>query len=194
VHKNGFTKAMAKQLAIEVREELGVGVHEAFDPYVLADEYGVQVFTLDEIADGLGDVGDAVRHFTEFRASVFSAAVVPLGSGRVIVENPAHTVPRRRSTLAHEMSHVVLEHEFTTLLRTEGRCRESDREQEMQADELSGELLLPSDAALRLAYNGVCDDDVALRFDVSIEFARWRMNSTGARTRAQRAAARRRGT
>ncbi|MGW2611936.1 ImmA/IrrE family metallo-endopeptidase [Streptomyces mirabilis] len=53
--------------------------------------------------------------------------------------------------MAHEMAHVVLEHSFSTLLRTSGgECRESDREQEAEAAELSGELLIPSDAALRL--------------------------------------------
>jgi hypothetical protein len=61
---------------------------------------------------------------------------------------------------------------------------------EGQAAELSGELLVPGAAARRAAAHGRSDDQVADQFDVSTEFARWRMNVTGARRIATRAAAR----
>ncbi|MFC8175272.1 MULTISPECIES: ImmA/IrrE family metallo-endopeptidase [unclassified Streptomyces] len=188
--RRGF-KAEAKRLALEVREELGVTAHEPMDPYALAELYGIDVFTLHEVAEDHSGAMAALRHFTEVRPDVFSAAVLCLGRRRVIVENSGHERPRRVSTLAHEMSHVLLEHEFTTLLRTSGReCRDSDHDQESEAAELSGELLLPFDAARRLAHNGVPDESVAARFGISTEFARWRMNATGARRIAQRARAR----
>ena len=192
--RRGF-KAEAKRLALEVRAELGVSAHRALDPYELAEQWGVRVLTLSDAVDECPEVMPAFLHLTEARPEVFSAAVLPYGTGRIIVENCSHELARRASTLAHEMSHVILEHAFTTLLRTSndsgGKCRESDREQEDEAAELSGELLIPSDAARRLAYNGTPDETVAQRFGVSIEFARWRMQATGARLIASRAAARR---
>ncbi|MEU3603666.1 ImmA/IrrE family metallo-endopeptidase [Streptomyces sp. NPDC006798] len=188
--RRGF-KAEAKRLALEVRGELGVTAHEAMDPYALAKLYGIEVFTLHEVTEDRPFEAAALQHFTEVRPEVFSAAVLCLGRRRVIVENSGHQRPRRASTLAHEMSHILLEHEFTTLLRTSGReCRNSDRDQEDEAAELSGELLLPFDAARRLARDCVPDGDVATRFGISTEFARWRMNATGARLIAKRAKAR----
>jgi Zn-dependent peptidase ImmA (M78 family) len=189
--RRGF-KSEAKRLALEVREELEIDAHSPLDPYQLAMLYGVPVFALSDITQGEPELAPALAHFTSTKPDVFSAAVIPIGTGRAIVENCGHEPQRRVSTLAHEMAHVLLEHSFTTLLRTSGgECRESDREQEDEAAELSGELLIPSDAALRLAYRSIPDEEVAERFGVSLKFARWRMDATGARIRATRAAARR---
>ncbi|MFF8868017.1 ImmA/IrrE family metallo-endopeptidase [Streptomyces sp. NPDC015139] len=187
--QRGF-KAQAKRLALEVRQELGLTAHARLDPYELAELYGVRVFALDDVASA-PELAGALRHFTEVRPEAFSAAVIPVGHGRVILENSAAEPPRRASTLAHEMSHILLEHSFTTLLRTSGKeCRESDREQENEAAELSGELLLPTEAAHRLARRSATDEDAAALFGVSVEFARWRMNTTGARIINRRARAR----
>jgi Zn-dependent peptidase ImmA (M78 family) len=69
-----------------------------------------------------------------------------------------------------------------------GCANPASKEMEDQAAELSGELLLPAAAARRAAAYGRSDDQVAVQFDVSSEFARWRMNVTGARRIASRAA------
>jgi Zn-dependent peptidase ImmA (M78 family) len=90
------------------------------------------------------------------------------------------------------MAHLLLEHEFDGILFTDGKCGRRDpvtKQMESEATELSGELLLPQVAARRAAIAGKTDDEVAELFDVSIEFARWRMNATGARKIAQRTAA-----
>ena len=92
---------------------------------------------------------------------------------------------------SHEMAHLLLEHEFDRILFTNGNrgcANPASKEMESQAAELSGELLLPCAAARRAAVYGRTDDQVADQFDVSTEFARWRMNVTGARKIASRAA------
>jgi Zn-dependent peptidase ImmA (M78 family) len=89
------------------------------------------------------------------------------------------------------MAHVLREHAFVATLMDNDGCRVSDPQQEAEATELSGELLLPFEAAKLLAFDGVSDAHAAERFGVSIEFARWRMQSTGARIIAQRARAKR---
>ena len=76
--------------------------------------------------------------------------------------------------------HLLLVHGMLHLLGYE--------HEEDEAAEISGELLIPFEAAKRLARQKATDDEVALRFGVSPELARWRMNSTGARIIAQRAA------
>lgn len=102
--RRGF-KAEAKRLALEVREELGVTAHEAMDPYALAELYGIDVFTLHDVAQDHSEATAALRHFTEIRPDVFSAAVLCLGPRRVIVENSGHERPRRASTRARDVAH-----------------------------------------------------------------------------------------
>ncbi|MFI6076548.1 ImmA/IrrE family metallo-endopeptidase [Actinoplanes sp. NPDC051343] len=177
-----MNKAALKRLAIELRAELGLGTHEPFDPFELAELYGVDVYPLST----LGCAPRVLEHFQVNRLEVFSGALVPVGTGAVIIENDAHPVVRRRSTGGHEMAHVVLEHPFTAALVNEGGCRLANKEHEAEAAELSGELLIPFDAAKRLARRGVTNEEAAAEFEVSVEVARWRLDSTGARKIAAR--------
>ncbi|GHF59650.1 hypothetical protein FHX82_000485 [Amycolatopsis bartoniae] len=175
--RRGFKKE-ARELALEVRAELGVEVLAPLDPYALAELYGIEVLDLTHPALP----AESVRHLTEVRPQVFSAALVPLDpSGAVIIENHVHPLRRRRSTLAHEMAHVLLEHPFGPTLADENGCRSGVRRLEDEAAELSGELLLPTDAARVAALRGWSDHTVANRFQVSVAMAQWRMNVTGAR-------------
>jgi Zn-dependent peptidase ImmA (M78 family) len=180
-------KADLARRALELRQDIGLDAHAIFDPYKLAEEWGIDVFQLSDL-----DCSDAaLQHLKFTRRSVFSGALVPFGTGAVILENDSHDPFRRRSTAAHEMAHVVLGHPFTATLVNEKGCRVSDKENEKEAAELGGELLLSAKAAKRLAWQEVSDADVAIRYGVSIEIARWRMQVTGARLIAQRARAKR---
>jgi hypothetical protein len=181
-------KAALKRLAIEVRSEVGVGIYEPFDPFQLAKLYGVAVYQLSSLECS----PRALSHFQIHRPDVFSGALVPFGSGAVIIENDAHAPERRRSTGSHEMAHLVLEHPFTTTLVNERGCRMADGDHEKEAAELSGELLLPFEAAKALAHQDATDEEAAEQFEVSVEVARWRLNSTGARKIAANARKRKR--
>ncbi len=179
--RRGF-KAAARRLAADVRDELDIRAFDPLDPYALARLYGVEVFTLDES----WLPRDAVEHFTGTAAESFSGALIQIGTGSVIVENHAHRDTRRRSTVAHEMAHVLLEHEFGVLVTSGTSCRAASTEVEQEAAELSGELLLPCDAARTAAFRGWTDISIARHFRISEPMARWRMNVTGARRIARR--------
>ncbi|PXY31880.1 ImmA/IrrE family metallo-endopeptidase [Prauserella muralis] len=174
--RRGF-KAEAKRLALQVREELGVAVFAPLDPYALAELYGIEVCDLSHPTLP----ADAVRHFTGPAAAAFSGALLAVGTGRVIVENHVHEPTRRRSTIAHEMAHVLLEHDVDLLLTAEDLCQSSASAVEQEANELAGELLVPRDAATVAAFRGWTDASVARYFRVSESMARWRMNATAAR-------------
>ena len=142
-----WTKAHLARLAAEVREnELKANLYQRICPYELADLYGVAVYTLRDLAWS-GCSPEAIEFFTSVRPEAWSAAVVPNGTGQFIVENAAHGPRRRRSNIAHEMPHLLLEHEFDRILFTNGQrgcANPASKEMERQAAELSGELLLPS--------------------------------------------------
>jgi Zn-dependent peptidase ImmA (M78 family) len=187
-------KAELARLAIEVRQQdLGLTEYQRLCPYQLAEEHGITVYSLADLA-AAGCSAEAIELFASLKPEVWSAALVPNGTGQFIVENVAHNRLRRRSNVAHEMAHLILEHEFDEILFAgdERGCKDPvSKRVEAEATELSGELLLPAAAARRAAIRRLSDQDVADLFDISVDFARWRMNVSGARLIAQRSAQKR---
>lgn len=177
-----MNKNELKRLAVEVRAEIGLGPRDVFNPWLLAETYGIDVYRLSEV-----DCSDeALQHFCGAGASAFSGALIPLGTGAVILENDSHEIQRRRSTLGHELAHLLRNHPFGQGIVNEGGCRVANPELEAEAAELGGELLLPFEAAKALARKQTTDEQAAAEFQVSIDIARWRLNHTGAREIARR--------
>ncbi|MEV5413166.1 ImmA/IrrE family metallo-endopeptidase [Thermopolyspora sp. NPDC052614] len=176
-------------LALEVRDELTLSIDDPFDPYVLCDKYGVPTYRLDDLSD-YECSPEAVEYFLSKRPNVWSAALVPHGTAKFIVENTAHEVVRRRSNVTHELSHLLLEHEFDRILWTDDGCRKMNPQIEKEAAYLAGELLIPKKAAIRAAFRERSNQEVASMYNVSEKFAQWRMDASGARRIAQRSRAR----
>jgi hypothetical protein len=173
-----------REVAEEERSDLGLGKHDPFDPYALAEAHGIPVYSLTELLDS--DLGaEAHDHFHSSSSRSWSAALVPLGSARVIVENDAHAPVRRRSNIAHELGHHLLEHPFENVVLGEDHKRQFDPTMEKQALFISGQLLIPDDAARKAAYAGWDNARVAEAFAVSEQFAQMRM--AGPRVVADRA-------
>lgn len=103
----------------------------AFRPYAFASEYGIPVVQLSDL-DGV-----ARDYFLRADGSALSGALIPNGSGVVILENDAQPLTRRRTTMCHELAHVVLEHQFGVSLSDERKCGLGG-DQEAEADWLSG--------------------------------------------------------
>jgi hypothetical protein len=180
--RRGF-KEEAKRLALEVRVEIGLGPLDRLDPRDLASEYGIPVYTVTALAAARAPVRSWIAGAG---LPVFSAALVPVGTGMLIVDNDLHSAARRASSIAHEMAHVLCEHRFTAALITAEGCRAASREDEAQADWLGGELLIPYTAAVAAARSGWSDQQVADTYGVSAARAAMRMNASGARLLVQR--------
>lgn len=173
-----------REVAQEEREALGLAVTERLDPYRLAGEHGIPVYTLSELREW--DLGEAAhRHFFTNTRGNWSAALVPLGRSRVIVENDAHAEVRRRASIAHELGHHLLEHAFEGVLLGEDHSRVLDATKEKQATFVAGELLVPGAAAIKAAYAKWTNTQVAQVFGVSEQFAQMQMK--GPRVVAARA-------
>jgi hypothetical protein len=180
-----WTQAAMREVARQERAVLGLTPSSPLNPYDLAAEHGIEVYPIEELAGGPRSA--SVLHFTRVRRSAWSAALIPIGSARIIVENTAHSPARRRSSIAHELGHHLLEHEFDDVLLTEDGCRRFDAGKERQARFISGELLIPLPAATRAAFDGKTNQEVARAFGVSTQFAQ--MCMAGPRILAQRALA-----
>ncbi|MEV4539812.1 ImmA/IrrE family metallo-endopeptidase [Asanoa sp. NPDC049518] len=103
-----------------------------------------------------------------------------MGTTKVIVTNPLRAVGRIASDLAHEISHLILEHELSEIAEFDGipfrTCRPDEEE---QATALGGTLLLPRPLLIRAAARGMGSEEIAQHYSVTIEMARYRYNATG---------------
>jgi hypothetical protein len=173
--RRGF-KAEAESIAQLVRAELGLGPLDALDCFALATAWGIPVVSLGELReDGAKD--RSVRRLLSEDAA-FSATTVVLGTKRLIVYNPRQPPGRSSSNLAHELSHLILEHDAAPAIGI-GGCRHWDGVQEAEADWLGATLLVPRESALEWMLRNGDLQDGARNFGVSVELFRWRVNHTG---------------
>jgi len=176
-------KAMA-EVATQERRDLGLDFMDPLDPYALAEAHGIPVYPISELAES-GCARETIQHFLVTRKKAWSAAIVPVGPARLILENDAHEHVRRRSTIAHELSHHLLEHTFPETLLTQDHDRAFSPAVEKQAQFLSSALLVPEQAARKFAFKDADNPTVAEHFNISTQMAQLCMK--GARVYAANA-------
>jgi Zn-dependent peptidase ImmA (M78 family) len=172
---------------------LGLGPNDRLDPRRLALHIGVKVVELSLLVAN-GASSDSVMHFQTAGQSDFSAVTVFRESRCLIIINEVHTPARQASSLAHELSHLLLKHPPHNAVAENG-CRLAFSDIEREADYLASVLLVPAEGALTAARKGLPLAQAAAHFGVSEPMMRWRFNDTHAlkRVEAERAVARRRG-
>lgn len=189
--RRGF-KTLSERLAAEVRDELGVHGHAPFDPFAYAAEIlRIPCEPFSALSqDGCSE--ETLAHLAGAGRQDFSAGTFYLGTRRLILFNEHNSTARRNSDVAHELAHVLCEHEPGPALGT-GGCRVWDQVQEDEASWLSGVLLVPRAAALRVARRRTPVEQAALDYHVSVDLMKWRLNKSGARIQAGREARKARG-
>ena len=173
--RRGF-KSEAERIAKRVRTELGMSATQSVAPEILADLLGIEVRAGDELIPRA-----RFDDLEEIQPGSFSACTLRPSPDRVVVVyNPISYKTRRRSDLAHELAHILLDHELSRLERlgdvTFFSC---DAIQEEEAAWLSGCLLLPRALLLAEVHSGVSAKDIANKFSVSEKMAQYRLNVTG---------------
>lgn len=177
------TKAALGRLAKMVRTETGCDPHEPFDPWAWSNDNGIPFLSLDEI-----NADPAARHhFVVERPGVWSALLTRYGMQHVVLYNPSHSPERVRSDLVHEVAHLAAEHELSDAwIDDNGGCGATSANDEQEAAELAGALLVPADVARAHAIAGRSIESLADKYDVSIPMARWRLQLSGGPTIAKR--------
>ena len=173
--RRGF-KSEAERTAELVRRDLGLGLLDRLDCFALAEAWGIPVVSLGELReDGASEA--SIRRLLSPEAG-FSATTIVVGPRRLIVYNPRQEPGRKANSLAHELAHVILEHEAAPAIGV-GGCRHWDGGQEAEADWLGGALLVPRAGALAWMLERDDIDAGASNFGVSLALFRWRINHTG---------------
>jgi hypothetical protein len=173
--RHGF-KADAERLAIAIRGELGLGPTQPVNCGDVCKELGIPTITVSDLV-AAGASRKSIRCITSPGAK-FSAMTVASGTRRLVVYNAHHPPGRQANSLAHEISHILLEHPLAPALGV-GGCRMWDAVLEAEADWQAGALLVPRGAAFAWMRSGGSLEDGAQHFGVSLALFRWRVNQTG---------------
>lgn len=184
--RRGF-KTEANDIANEIRQELKLKPLDRFEPLDLATLLEIPVIKLSAFRQ---KIPDAVEFFMGRDTKAFSAVTVFRGLARTIVYNDAHSEPRQRKDITHELSHALLLHPPMPALNDYG-CRKFNADFEDEADWLCDALLVTEQAALSIAFRSVSDLEASIEYGVSEQRMRYRLNVTAARRRAARSSRRR---
>jgi Zn-dependent peptidase ImmA (M78 family) len=187
--RRGF-KSEAERLADRTRGQLGLQPHVQMPIRDLAKHLNIEIHSADALVGSA-----ALEELHRLQPGAFSAATFHLPDGRtVIVYNPLNEASRTNSDIAHEIAHILLNHEVRELQKVGGHTfLTCSPEQEEEANWLAGCLLLPRALLLREAYAGTDPEAIARKQGVSIPMARFRLNASGVLLQAQRARSRRTG-
>ncbi|MHB1887389.1 MAG: ImmA/IrrE family metallo-endopeptidase [Acidimicrobiales bacterium] len=183
--RRGF-KTHAERLATDIRQRLHCGDDEPAPLADVAKELDVDIVSADMLVDL-----SRLEELQALQPDAFSAATFRRPSGsRVVVYNPLHAEGRTRSNQAHELAHVLLDHDVRTIERV-GTLKflTCDVEQEEEADWLAGCLLLPRSLLLKAAYRGMGAAEIAEAYQTSEPMARFRLNTSGVLVQIGRARA-----
>lgn len=170
----GF-KAMAEREAARLRGDLGLPARAGLDVRALADHLGVRVVDGDELVPR-----ERLQELERLQAFAFSAVTFEVSGRSFVVTNPLHSARRVNSDVAHELSHVLLRHELSEVRELDGApfrtCRPDEEE---QATTFGGTLMLPRPLLLAAARRGLGLTEIADEYEVTLDMARFRYNSTG---------------
>lgn len=186
--KRGF-KSWCDQTAEAVRRQRGMSPWEPLSATSLAEDLRAVVITPRDLPTLSPDACD--RLLSDHN-DVWSAITIS-SDPPLIVYNPQHSPGRQNSDLMHEIAHLLLAHVPGTVYidpKSKLVLRHYDREQEEQANWLSGCLLLPRAALMKIKQCRWSDDEVCRKYLVSAKMLTYRMNTSGVNIQYNRRAAR----
>lgn len=174
--RRGF-KTWCENFAVSLREDLGLDKIGPLDPRLVAHHLGILVLRPDDIPG----IPEESRRVLIQETQDWSAVTVNYGNDTAVIYNPSHSDGRNSSDLMHEFAHVILDHRPAKIVLSSDAAialRTFDRSQEEEASWLSGCLLLPRPALVKIAKNmdpeSACD-----LYRVSDELLTYRTNITG---------------
>lgn len=172
--RRGF-KADAERIASRVRKEMGLGSADKLDAKALAEYVGATVRRADDLTTAA-----KLQALEDLQPGCFSACTFTIDDRHVIVYSPLASPGRTQSDIAHEVAHLLLEHDVKTV-ETIGDLSffTCDPDEEQEANWLAGCLLLPRPLLLRAASRGADVSQIALDYGVSEQMAAFRLRTTG---------------
>lgn len=178
--RRGF-QAEAERHAARIRAELGRDPTSSVQISDIARHIGVRIVSADELVDI-----ERLRELERIQAFSFSACTFDIAATKVVVFNPVRTLERTQSDIAHELSHVIAGHQLSEIRIVAGMpFRTCLPDQEEEATNLGGVLLLPRPLLLQAALRGLSVEEIAVQNRVTTDMARFRFNKSGVAKQAE---------
>ena len=173
--RRGF-KSEAERIARRVRVDLGLSAADPVAPELIAELLGIEVRAGDELLPR-----QRFQELEDIQPDAFSACTLRPSLDRVVVvHNPLSPKTRQKSDVAHELAHMLLDHELSRVQRLgDITFLSCDPVQEEEAAWLSGCLLLPRALLLADVSRGAGAEEIARKHGVSERMAQYRLDVTG---------------
>ncbi len=173
--RRGF-KSEAERIVQGIRGDLGLSRSDPVDLNALAESLGVEIWAGDSLVPL-----SRFEELDQIQADCFSACTFRPSPNRVVVVfNPLSARTRKKSDVAHELAHILLNHDLSRIEKLGGITFFScDPAQEEEAGWLSGSLLLPRELLTLEVQDELTAEEIAEKHGVSVHMARYRLNATG---------------
>lgn len=125
--RRGF-KAEAERAAARARKELGLAAHDGLNPRDLAAHLGIKVVDAADLV-----ALEELVELEHLQAFAFSAATFEIEGRKIVVASPLRTVGRQNSDIAHELAHIMLNHDLSEIRELNGMpfrtCKPNEEEE-----------------------------------------------------------------
>ena len=175
--ERGF-KARCEEMARSLRAALGLEATDPLGPDDLAAYLDVSVWPVSELGLDEQDLSQLVHEDPD----AWSAITVSASGREAIIVNPNHRKGRYSSDVMHELAHLLLSHQPSTVFFAGDEAlalRGYDPAAEEEANWLAAALLLPREALVRIRRQRISTREACERFGVSKQMLEYRLTVTG---------------
>ena len=175
--ERGF-KSRCEEMSRRLRLELSLTPVAPMAVEQLAKYLDVSLWSVEDIGLSSEDLNQLV----EVDKGSWSAITVTVLDREAVIFNPTHSQGRHSSNVMHELAHLILGHDPTTMFfvgEGELALRGYNADTEREADWLAGTLLLPRDALVYIRRRRFGDDQAAMHYKVSNQMLNYRVRMTG---------------
>tara|TARA_R110002049_G_scaffold293455_1_gene478464 strand:- start:653 stop:1246 length:594 start_codon:yes stop_codon:yes gene_type:complete len=175
----GFKK-WSDDKSISLRQEMGLYASQPLCAFKLCDYLKIPILSPKDIPDISENL---LKELLETGQRNWSAASIPINDNdSIIVHNPTHSDARQQSNIMHELAHIICGHKIENSIlanNLSGFLRNYDEKHENEAEWFGACLQLPRPALIYSLKNNLSEDDIALKYNASIEMVKYRINISG---------------
>lgn len=175
--ERGF-KARCEEMSRSLREEIGLDAIAPLNPDQLASYLGVAVWPVTSLGLGRDDLNQLIHKDPD----AWSAITVSACGREAIVVNPRHRGGRHSSDVMHELAHLLLGHQPSTMFfagNGDMALRGYDPSAEEDANWLAAALLLPREALVSARKRRSLVLEICECYGVSRQMLAFRTRVTG---------------
>ena len=176
--ERGF-KSQCERRAAEIRLRLSLGASDPINWRPISDILNTIVWSA-EIFSQLTEA-DQKTLFNGDKDS-WSAFTLKESGRFLIVYNPSQSKGRLNSVIMHELAHIMLGHKLVSIEKDNSGnliVGSYNKEDEDEANWLSGTLLLPRPALVSMYKSKIDSATIQKKYEVSADMLNWRIRMTG---------------